>query len=287
MNQQRKLQVGKITFTNILPVYHFFDEASLGKYVEFIPQVPAELNKKMKEGSIDLGPISAFAYGENAHHYSLLPNLSISSTGKVMTVLLFSKKPLHLLKESSIALTNQSATSINLFKIIMEKFIGGKPSYTVMESSLQRMMKQHDACILIGDDATLSNWNNPGYLVYDLGDLWYHYTGYPMTFAVWAVRDEVVQQYSDQLYAVYQGFIQSKQRGRAQIGEVIQYAMNHFGGSEIHWQTYFSILSYDFNEEHRAGLQHYYDLATEMGLLKQAVQLKFCFTEAPTMRING
>ena len=83
----RPIRIGRIAFTNILPIYHFFDPSGLN--VEMIHQVPSQLNRGMAAGEIDMGPISSFAYGENHTRYTLVPHLSVSSRGPVRSIYLF------------------------------------------------------------------------------------------------------------------------------------------------------------------------------------------------------
>lgn len=270
----RPIKIGEISYTNILPVYHFIDRKKLAGKVEWIPQVPAQLNRHMAKGEIDLGPISSFAYAENHANYVVLSDLSISALGPVRSIFLFSKKPLHELKESKIALTNASATSVNLLRIMMEHFMEGKPSYYTMQPDLQLMMQQADAALLIGDDALLGKWKNTGYFVYDLGELWYGKTGMWMTFAVWAVRKETALQRPDLLARVHDAFLSSKLLGLERRDEVIAAARSSFGGSSDFWHTYYSGLSYDLSAEHIKGLEYYYQCAAEIGLLPQPVAVE-------------
>ncbi|WP_339064107.1 menaquinone biosynthesis protein [Tepidibacillus marianensis] len=187
----RKLKIGRITYTNIWPIYHFFDHTQFQDEIELISQVPSQLNAGMKSGTIDMGPISAFAYADNAEHYVLLPHLSVSSYGTVGSISLFLKKNLEEVKGSKIALTNTSATSVNLLKVILEGFLKGKPEYITMEPKLDQMMDVADGALLIGDEALVNGWQNQvsyQYQVVDLGAEWLKRTNHWMTFAVWAVQ---------------------------------------------------------------------------------------------------
>ena len=78
-----QIQLGRISYSNMWPITHFFDESIFAGEVDFIEQVPNQLNKKMAEGEIDIGAISSFAYAENAENYLILPNLSVSCYGNI------------------------------------------------------------------------------------------------------------------------------------------------------------------------------------------------------------
>lgn len=240
-----------------------------------IPQVPAQLNRQMKEGNIDMGPISSFGYADNDGAYYILPNLSISSLGQVRSIFVFSKRPLEELDGASIALTSSSATSVALLKIILEKFLHVKPTYETMDPNLTEMMKEHDAALLIGDDAlSASLQKHPYPYVYDLGAEWYKHTGKYMVFAVWAVRKEVAQEQEELLTEIYQSFQESKAKGQQNLDPLIRELCSTFGGTPSFWNTYFTGLSYDFSEEHKEGLEYYYQLAHELGLLPKASRVQ-------------
>ncbi|GAA5345682.1 futalosine synthase [Planifilum fimeticola] len=269
----RPIRIGRIAFTNILPIYHFFDPAGLN--VELIHQVPSQLNRRMAAGEIDMGPISSFAYGENHSRYSLIPHLSVSSRGPVRSIYLFTRQAdLSDLRSARIAVTNTSATSVALLKILLQYFEGGDPEYLTMPPSLEEMMDRADAALLIGDDAVRGAWQNPGYRVLDLGEEWYKRTGLDMTFAVWAVRDEVIERLRDEVSAIASRLIGSKEKGLKDLFPVVEEARRRLGGSPEFWFQYYTGLCYDLGERQLEGLKAYYQYAGELGLLPENVRIR-------------
>lgn len=269
-----QLKIGQISYSNVLPVFYFFRKDFFSDQVTFIEKVPAELNRLLAQGEIDIGPVSAFTYAEHDGSYEALGGLSVSARGPVGSIFLFSKRPLGELKEPKIALTNTSATSVNLLKVILEKFQGIHPQYMTMNPNLTIMMDSADAALLIGDDALLGKWNNPGYYIYDLGELWYKHTGMWMTFALWCVRKKVIETMPSLLEEVHEEFLHSKDMGLGNRIEIIRYAQNEFGGTLTFWKEYFSGLCHDFDPEQRNGLEYYFQCAAELGLIAQPVKVK-------------
>jgi chorismate dehydratase len=268
------IRIGKINFTNVWPIFHHFDAGALGERIELVSQVPTELNAGMAAGRIDMGPISSFAYAESFEKYVLFPELSVSALGRVNSILLFHKKPLSDLQNGRIMLPTTSATSVNLLKIIMAKFFHADPEYILASPSLEDMMTDADAALLIGDDAIKANWGNTEYEVTDLGQLWESLTGEWMSFAVWAIREETVDRHPELVEKVFRAFQQSKQKGLLYPDGMIQDAQNKIGGPYTYWHDYFSQLCYDFGEKQQKGLQTYYQLALELGLLQKQVPFK-------------
>ncbi|NGQ94573.1 menaquinone biosynthesis protein [Brevibacillus sp. SYP-B805] len=270
----KQLRIGQIKYTNTLPVYFFFDEARFDDKIDFILQVPAQLNAAMARGEIDVGPISSFSYAEHHEQYLVLPGLSISAKRRVRSIYLFSKRPIEELDGAHIALTNTSATSVNLLKIILEKFLRYTVTYQTQAPVLEEMLAHADGALLIGDDALLAYRNNNGYHVYDLAELWYRYTGYSMTFAVWAVRKEAIEKHPGLLRDVHAAFLESKERSLQHLEQVVEAVTAQFGEEPSSWFEYFRGLCYDFTEEERRGLEHYYACAAELGLLRSPVKVR-------------
>jgi chorismate dehydratase len=269
----RTIRLGQIDFTNVWPVSHYFPIASFGDTVEVISQIPTELNQSMRLGGIDIGPISSFAYGVDHDKYLLLPDLSVSAYGPVQSILLFYKGSLDRALNGKIALTTASATSVNLLKIILEKFHGGHPAYSFAAPSLHGMMEENDGALLIGDDAIRASWLNQDYKVLDLGQEWTRLTGHWMSFAVWAIRRETALTYPQLITDIHSAFQESKRKALAEPNNMIAAATERIGGTPQFWTSYFAGLSHDFTAEQRAGVQLYFKYAVELGVLPDAVPL--------------
>jgi chorismate dehydratase len=274
MDNQDKIRIGEIKYTNVWPIFYYFPKERFGSEVELTVQVPTTLNRAMAAGEIDMGPISAFAYGEHSDEYVLYPDLSVSAFGRVSSILLFHREPLEQIVNGRIMLPTTSATSVNLLKILIKKFYGGSPDYEYAAPDLDAMMQHADGALLIGDDAIRSDWSNRDYRVTDLGELWNRLTGQWMTFAVWAVRKSIIERNPDLVERVYKAFLESKDHGLRDPSEMVAEASKDIGGAPEYWQGYFSRLCYDFNEKQWSGLQLYFQYAYELGFLDKPVNLQ-------------
>ncbi|KWX74686.1 ABC transporter substrate-binding protein [Paenibacillus riograndensis] len=274
MNDPEPTVIGKISYTNSWPVFHNFHPSSLSFPAEMVSEVPAVLNHGMTSGSIHVGALSSFAYAAASERLLLLPDLSVSSDGPVKSILMFSRVPLAQLASGTIAVTNTSATSVNLLKILMAKAVNGKPEYISAAPDLDQMMARADACLLIGDHAIRASWQDQGYIVTDLGELWKEWTGFGMTFAVWAVNREAARMRPEAVAEIADAFVESKRRGRQNLAPIIREACSAIGGSAAYWDTYFRNLCYDFGERQQEGLNLYFRYAYELGLLQREVKME-------------
>lgn len=270
----RKIRIGQINYTNVWPIFHHFPKHKFSHKVEWISQVPAKLNSAMQRGDVDMGPISSFAFGQANDRYILLPDLSVSAFGQVNSILLFHKQPLEQLRNATIALPTTSATSVHLLKIILQQFYDASPDYFYAAPNLDKMLQHADAALLIGDDAIKTKWRTSNLRVTDLGELWRHWTGCWMTFAVWAIRKETAQGQPKAVQKILAAFLETKRQGLNHLHEIVQEAIRVVGGTETYWHHYFTTLNYDFGAEQQAGLKLYYRYARQFGYIKKPVAME-------------
>ena len=180
MNKKERL--GVVSYTNVAPL-HFGLEPWGG--IELVRGVPSELNRQLLTKEIDLTLVSSIEFIKHSDQLKALPDFSIATLGKVFSVMLFSKKPWAELENTSIAITTQSATSVELLRVLLrEKNIDAE--LVAFEADLQEMLAKHSAALLIGDNALIEAINDHEHFIYDLGEEWYKLTKLPFTFAVWA-----------------------------------------------------------------------------------------------------
>lgn len=268
------IRIGEINYANVWPMYFYFTPQALQIDVEMIQQFPTQLNRAMLNGTIDMGPISSFAYGASYERYMLFPDLSVSAFGPVKSILLFMKKPLEQVINGRIALTTTSATSVNLLKIIIDRFYGGRPAYFDAEPVLEEMMKDADAALLIGDHAIRASWTNTEYEMIDLGECWRRWTGHWMTFAVWTVSNEAVARYPEQIRQIVDAFEESKQRSIRDPEPLVRAACANIGGTAEYWRRYFNGLCHDFGQKQQDGIKLYFRYAKELGLIDKDVEIR-------------
>lgn len=267
------LNIGLIDYLNTMPFHYDLAERLQDVDVHFERGVPSQLNRALKSGEIDIAPISAIEAARYAQDVVVLPGLSIASLGAVRTVLLFSwAADMGDLDGQSVALTDHSATSVALLKVLCRERYGIQPNFTVTPQHLPSMLAEHQGALVIGDDAliegvhhrALSNpngWNLP--YVYDLGDEWLKMTGLPFTFAVWAVRKEKAQALADAgvfdtLYASTQAGLQEDARD-----SLAQAYSARLGLPAGVCRRYLRDLRYHLTEDDRAGLKHFLELALD------------------------
>lgn len=267
------IRIGHNPNTNMLPIFHFLPQRNT--IIENITAEPAGHNAMLADGKIDMAPISLFSYGEHWQDYFVLPNLTVSARGRIGSILLFSKVPLADLQGKTIALTGVSATSANLVKILLHKYYRVCPAYITMTSDLSKMLKKADAALLIGDSAIRAAAGQPDYLIYDLGEEWFKFTGCTMTYAVWAFPKKLVIERPHEVIAVYNLLRKAKEQALNHIEEIVNVSIGMLGGSKTFWQEYFERIYYGINQEYLNGLKTYFNLCYEQGYLSSNPSISF------------
>ena len=270
------IRIGHNPNTNMLPMFHFLPKEH--PLLESITAEPTGHNAMLSDGRIDMAPISAFSYGEHWQDYSILPNLSVSTKGRVGSILLFSKVPLKNMEGLTVALTDTSATSVNLTKILLQHYYGVTPKYLTMHSNLQGMFAEADAALLIGDAAIQAALLHPDCYIYDLGQEWFNFTGSSMTYAVWAFPKTLISERKEEVAIVYRMLIDAKAKALCNIEDVVKTCQTMLGGSLQFWRDYFTQFSYELDEPLLSGLRKYFNLCYELNLLPSRPVIE-CWSE--------
>ena len=220
--------IGLIDYLNTQPFQYDLEARLAPKGVRFVRGVPTALNQALLAGEIDLAPISAYFAAQHADKFAILRGHSIASLGAVKTVLLFSWKPdIYELAGETIALTDHSATSVALLRVLCAHRYQIAPAMITRPQHLPSMLREAQAALVIGDTALVE-----GYLhrelprdfsfgrptIFDLGDEWLKLTGLPFVFALWAARREAVAALHER--GVLAAIEESKQAGLAHLPQI-------------------------------------------------------------------
>lgn len=262
------LRIGEISYLNCAPLFTALRRNFHDSDYQFVSGHPSNLNAKLRSGEIDICPSSSIEYARNPDSYLILPDLSISSKGPVMSVLLFSKLPIELLNGVSIALTGESETSVALLKILLSTRYSFNNSYYQAESSEQNFSCGHDALLLIGDRALKEAMSDCKGYVYDLGELWYEFTGLPFVFALWLLRRDALRSYPAAVHLIHERLLCSKQIATANFQQIAATLELNDWTNTAFLIKYWNIICYDLTKSHVEGLQLFYHYAALCGLIE-------------------
>jgi chorismate dehydratase len=269
------LTLGAISYLNCVPFFHYLREN--GFRGNLVSGVPSALNRLLQQGKLDASPSSSFEYALHWRDYFLLPDHSISAVGKVSSVLLFSPVAPKDLADKEIAITGESATSINLLRILLREFYRLEAiNDAVPEVPVEEVIVQKKPALLIGDRALKMAANCPaGIQVYDLGELWYQHTGLPFVYALWMIRRDSLPKHGDAIAALSQQLHNSRRQLLSAPQGVAEKYTESCGLQQQQIVDYWHCIDYRLHDQHRAGLKLFFELCVKFQLLTEIPDLEF------------
>ncbi len=262
------VRLGAISYLNVAPVYDWLTHCAPDDLpgVTLVDGVPAQMNRALEAGVVDISNVSSFAFGQHAREWALAPGLSVAAHGRVDSVLLFSwHDDWRALDGRSIALTNHSATSVELTRLLAERRSEIHPRYVTTAPDLDAMLAEHDAALLIGDIALRENYlrreiagrGRP--YVFDLAREWRDWTGLPFVFAVWAARMDRAE--AVRMAGVVELLRDSTARGLADLPRLARDASARLDLPADLCADYLSLLDYALTERDLQGLRLFLEMA--------------------------
>jgi len=214
--------------------------------------------------------VSSITYARHADDLLILPDVCIASDGDVRSVLLVSRVPAEQIGNARVLLSDKSASSHALLKIILRRAYDAAPTYeTRALTPSDPVPEDAAAALFIGDDA-LELYHNPpaGICIYDLAREWKQLTGARMVFGIWAAARGFAEAHPDALRMVHGRIVRAFRDWdavkAAAITEVLEDGrftraqLTEYLGRAVVWQL---------DEATLAGLRLFYRYAAEDGLI--------------------
>ncbi|CAK8721248.1 Chorismate dehydratase [Candidatus Electronema halotolerans] len=266
---QLAARIGMVNYINVAPIYEIWKEQVCRPEWTVYEAPPAELNRLLAAGAIDLGFVSAYEYAARPQQYQIMADLSISATGPVGSVFLFSSLPPEQLDSQLVLLTGQSDTSAALLRIILEEFIKVRPKYLRGKIFAQRGLDCAPAAVLAIGDEALRLHADPQCLYpiqIDLGEFWHQQTGMPFVFAVCAVREEFLQTNPAAARAIQQQLRSCRAQGLSRLPEICAKAALRIPGmTAAACHRYLQSIEYDLSPAKQQALSQFFTLLIQRG----------------------
>ena len=267
-----RLRISAISYLNTAPLMWDFEHesrAELGRKFEIAYTLPAHCAQMLGEGSADIGIIPVAAYA-SIPGLRILPDVAIASKNAVRSILLVSREPLDRIR--TVALDSSSRSSAALTKILFKKYWQHQVRFLPAEPDLESMLIKSDAALLIGDPAL--HVDRSLYHSWDLGQEWRTFTGKPFVFAFWAVRAGAAS--DEELAAMAEIFRKSRDEGLKHIPELAEEWSERVARAPEVVESYLrENIHYYLDRENLDGLELFFHLAAELGILPPAPDLVF------------
>ncbi len=269
------VRIGMVNYINTAPIYEVWKKTIDDKRYVIVEEPPAVLNRLLASQQIDMGFVSSYEYGVRPEQYRILRDLSISSTGPVGSVFLFSETPLEQLDGKLVLLSNQSETSACLVKIILEEFYGIQPQY-ITGGVFGEISRSCQAVLAIGDDALRLVSGRRYDYQFDLGEIWYQHTALPFVFSVCVVRESFCLEHGALVEKIRGSLLACREQGEKEIGSICSRVAPLIPMEYDKCYRYLMGLEYDLGESKCRSLKKYFRYLINRGEAdEQAVPLKF------------
>ncbi|MDG4476588.1 menaquinone biosynthetic enzyme MqnA/MqnD family protein [Thiovibrio frasassiensis] len=271
-------RIGMVNYINTAPLYEVWQQTVHRPDWLVTEAPPSQLNRMLHEKELDLGFVSSQEYALHPGEYRILSDLSISATGQVGSVFLFSEVPFTQLEEQLVLLSSQSQTSVSLVKIILEDFYQVRPRYCAgMATDLAVSRERPMAVLAIGDEALrlAAGERYPHRL--DLGEAWQARTGLPFVFAVWAVREDFCRSAPDTVLAIHQELLRCLREGKKRLREISAAVAGRVPMDENACYRYLQGIEYDLGSEKQEALTLFFEYLVSRGEVPAtALPIKVC-----------
>jgi chorismate dehydratase len=248
------VRLGKFSLLNSYLPYYRLERDGL----QVIRALPKTLVSMFERGELDFTPVPSFYYLRNKAALQSY-EFCVAAERSVLSVLVVSSGAKLAENGQSIAVTNQTTTSVQLLEIILKERGLTHKIVPVNESNARALLDHCPYALVMGDEAI---WARLKYrVVMDLGEEWHELTGYPMVFGVAVARK------GRNMRAVNRTLMDSVAWGSENVALIVAEARKQFGLPEEFLERYFTALTHHLGVRERGGLARFEEKCHEYGLL--------------------
>jgi chorismate dehydratase len=241
------VRVGSVPYLNAKPLTWAISSA-------IVKLEPSRLAADLRAGHLDVGLVPLMEVLEAPPDtYRVAAGMAIGAERAVYSVYLNYTGALGNIQ--TVALDSASKTSVELARIVLEKFHRLKPRYVSPDEPA-------DAQLLIGDPAIIHRQAHPEQNYLDLGEAWREQTQLPFVFAVWAMRLP--------WWRAFWTARQLREAKRLGVANVNLIARNAF---ERGYLT--EHLCYDLGREQRKAIARFSELLVELERIPAVPKLRY------------
>jgi predicted solute-binding protein len=239
------LIVSAVSYLNTWPLVWGFVHGPQQGLFDFRFDLPVHCAEALRDRKADIGLLPCAELDRLGLDF--LPDLGIACDGPVRSILLMSRRPFDAIR--TLAVDSSSRTSVALARIILAERYGCRPVVTPHAPSLEEMLVENDAALIIGDPALHLDPETLPYRTLDLGAEWVAWSGLPMVFAVWAGRPEFLTP------DAAEAFRASHRWAREHLDEMVERASAERGfGKELARAYFTRHIVYTLSAKHLEGL---------------------------------
>jgi chorismate dehydratase len=261
-------RVAASSYLNSVPLIWSFMHGARQREIELVTDTaPARCADMLARAQVEAALVPVIEY-QRIPNLMVVPGVCIGSRLRVRSVVLVMHEELGNLRSvRKVALDKSSRTSAALVQIIFREFLGFEPEWTTRVPDVASMLLDNDAALIIGDPGM--TFSRERVVVYDLAELWHEHTGLGFVFAMWMARESELERVRRI------DFAGARDEALEHVEEIasVYSRMIDLPPDEIKLYLLENI-SYDLDEELRAGLDLFYRLAHKHTITARSRPLK-------------
>ncbi len=195
--------------------------------------------------------------------YDVIDGIAIASRGPVRSVYLVHRGSLENLRR--VAVTPASRTSVWLLQVILRHGHGLEPVLYPRPAGAK--LSDHEAMMLIGDEAIWYTTHHQPPAILDLGAAWQELTGLPFVYAAWAVQRGLADA------RLVTRLREAKRTGLAHLEQIVQDSTE--ATAEFRRAYLRENVCFDLDPGARQGIDRFQRYLCEMGILKERHDLRY------------
>jgi predicted solute-binding protein len=248
-------RIGGISYLNVRPLVY-----GIERQVAYT--VPSQLADLMHRKRFDVGivPIAEVLLHDQ---YDVLDGIAIAARGAVRSVFMTHRVPLEKIKR--VAVTTESRTSVWLLRVLLKVGYQIEPEFYPRPRGAK--LSEHEAMLLIGDEAIWYATRNGKQPLWDLGAAWVEMTGLPFVFAVWAFQHDAEKR---ELAALLR---KAKADGLAHVEEIVEAATE--ATPEFLREYYSKCVWYDLGDAEKQGIRRFQQYLRELRLIDGGHDIRY------------
>jgi chorismate dehydratase len=256
-------RISASSYLNTAPlVWSFLYGQNHGQVEIILDNAPARSAELLAQDRVDAALVPVFAY-QTIDDVLLVSEVCVGARECVRSVCLVTKGG-DLKDVRSVALDISSRSSAALTKIIFREFLEFEPQWHSTEPNIDRMLAEADCALIIGDPALRLPENR--FRVFDLAEVWNHYTSLGFVFAMWMTKRE----------SAPIDFAGARDEGLSHVAEIVNNYATEIPLSRDEIGIYLKEnISYSIDESMREGMKLYFELAHKHQLIDRNKPLKF------------
>jgi chorismate dehydratase len=250
---ERTPRLAASSYLNSAPLIWSFARGERAREVALLTDAaPARCGDMLARGLVDAALVPVIEY-QRLPEVAVVPGVCVGARRAVRSVVLVTRSD-DLKDVRTLARDESSRTSAALVQIIFRDFVGHEVQTSPASPDVKAMLAKHDAALVIGDPAMTFAREN--LRVYDLAVLWREFTGLGFVFAMWMAHESAAE-------AVRRvDFAGARDEGLARLEEIVAEYERELGLPRAELRAYLTEnICFDLNEDMRAGLELFFQLA--------------------------